>query len=142
MSDELTVGVEYDHGGNNPIKSVFAKISQAMGGGNVDADLSVSDSASAIPSILCLNPLVPLAQYHCLPTHPCLHPAPVLRLFLSTNSCHVCSGACFLCAQLSMGDNSISGDVKYTSGDTEATASVNSGSSNVVEKVELVQRQV
>ena len=47
-----------------------------------------------------------------------------------------------LCAQLSMGDNSISGDVKYTSGDTEATASVNSGSSNVVEKVELVQRQV
>jgi len=83
VSDELTVGVEYDHGGSNPIKSVFAKISQAMGGGNVDADLS-----------------------------------------------------------LSMGDNSISGDVKYTSGDTEATASVNSGSSNVVEKVELVQRQV
>ena len=41
-----------------------------------------------------------------------------------------------------MGDNKISGDVKYTSGDMEATASVNSASANVVEKVELVQRQV
>jgi len=85
VSDELTVGLEYDHGNSdNPIKSVFAKISQAMGGGNVDADLSLAMG----------------------------------------------------------GEGSISGDVTYKNKDIEATASVNSGSSNIVEKVELVQSQV
>ena len=40
------------------------------------------------------------------------------------------------------GEGSISGDVTYKNKDIEATASVNSGSSNIVEKVELVQSQV
>ena len=36
----------------------------------------------------------------------------------------------------------ISGDVTYKNKDIEATASVNSRSSNIVQKVELVQSQV
>ena len=48
-----------------------------------------------------------------------------------------------LCAQLSVKDKrAVSGVVKYTSGDTETITSVNSKSSNVVEKVVFVQRQV
>jgi len=45
VSDELKVGLEYDHeqaNSGNPIKSVFARLSQKMGGGDVDADLHVS----------------------------------------------------------------------------------------------------
>lgn len=81
VSDELKVGVEVDRadaGAGNPIKSVFAKLSQKMGGGDVDADLSVS-----------------------------------------------------------LGDNQISGDVTYARDGNTIVASVNSGSDNVVDKVEL-----
>lgn len=96
-----------------------------MGGGNVDADLSVSNCVvicyldTPIPPVCRLLP--PFAYKHLT----CLYPA------------------CALCAQLAMGgEGSISGDVTYKNKDIEATASVNSGSSNIVEKVELVQSQV
>jgi hypothetical protein len=45
VSDELKVGLEYDHeqaNSGNPIKSVFARLSQKMAGGDVDADLQLS----------------------------------------------------------------------------------------------------
>jgi len=42
VSDDLTVGLEYDHGDSNSIKSLFAKITQKFGDGDVDADLKIS----------------------------------------------------------------------------------------------------
>lgn len=52
------------------------------------------------------------------------------------------SGAFSVCMQLSMKDSSLSGVVKYTSGDTETITTLNTKSDNVVEKVAVVQRQV
>lgn len=51
VSDELNVGVEYDHAessSGNPIKSVFARMSQKMAGGNVNADMAMSMSDNQI----------------------------------------------------------------------------------------------
>lgn len=48
VSDDLTVGLEYDHGSSNSIKSVFAKISQKFGDGDVEADLSMSMDSNEI----------------------------------------------------------------------------------------------
>jgi hypothetical protein len=42
VSDDLTVGLEYDHGDSNSIKSLFAKIKQGFGEGDVEADLKVA----------------------------------------------------------------------------------------------------
>lgn len=48
VSDELSVGINYDHGSSNQIKSVFAKIKQKFGEGDVDADLTMSMDDNAI----------------------------------------------------------------------------------------------
>lgn len=48
VSDELQVGLNYDHGANSNIRSVFAKISQKLGAGNLDADLEMSMGSNAI----------------------------------------------------------------------------------------------
>jgi hypothetical protein len=42
VSDDLKVGLEYDHGNTNAIKSMFAKITQKFGDGDVEADLKVA----------------------------------------------------------------------------------------------------
>jgi len=48
VSDDLTVGLEYEHGGSNAIKSLFAKISQKFGDGDVEADLNLSMDSNDI----------------------------------------------------------------------------------------------
>jgi hypothetical protein len=48
VSSDLTVGLEYDHGETNAIKSLFAKISQKFGDGDVEADLHVSMDGNEI----------------------------------------------------------------------------------------------
>jgi hypothetical protein len=48
VSDDLSVGLNYDHGHSNSIKSVFAKISQKFGQGDVDADLTMDMDDNAI----------------------------------------------------------------------------------------------
>jgi len=48
VSDDLTVGLEYDHGDSNAIKSLFAKISQKFGDGDVEADLKMSMDSNEI----------------------------------------------------------------------------------------------
>lgn len=48
VSSDLTVGLEYDHGDSNSIKSLFAKISQKFGDGDVDADLKVAMDGNEI----------------------------------------------------------------------------------------------
>jgi len=83
VSDELKVGLNYDHeqaNSGNPIKSVFARLSQKMAGGDVDADL-----------------------------------------------------------EMNMGDNQLAGDVTYNRNGNQVVAHVNSGNSNVVERVELTR---
>jgi hypothetical protein len=42
VSDDLSVGLEYDHGDSNSIKSLFAKVTQKFGDGDVEADLKVA----------------------------------------------------------------------------------------------------
>lgn len=48
VSDDLSLGLNYDHGSSNSIKSVFAKIKQKFGAGDVDADLTMSMDDNAI----------------------------------------------------------------------------------------------
>lgn len=48
VSSDLTVGLEYDHGDSNSIKSLFAKISQKFGDGDVEADIKVAMDDNAI----------------------------------------------------------------------------------------------
>jgi hypothetical protein len=48
VTDDLTVGLEYDHGDSNSIKSLFAKISQKFGGGDMEADLKLAIDSNDI----------------------------------------------------------------------------------------------
>jgi hypothetical protein len=48
LSDDVTVGLNYDKGDSSGIRSVFAKIKNRMGDGDVNADLSLDTSSNDI----------------------------------------------------------------------------------------------
>jgi len=55
MSDDLRVGLNVDRDSGNGIRSIFAKISQKIGGGDVDADLSMDMGSNAIQGEVTYN---------------------------------------------------------------------------------------
>lgn len=48
INDDLSVGANLEHGGEGPLKSLFAKVSRKFGDGKVDATLAVSIADSAV----------------------------------------------------------------------------------------------
>lgn len=48
INDDLTIGADLEHGADSPIKSIFARVNQKFGSGNLNADLSVGLSDNSV----------------------------------------------------------------------------------------------